>query len=98
MGVSRAISTLGPVLDTAKVINLDNVGTNPMHEKNLNVVKNLSRKKRYRFSKILKDITRNRNLGINIVGNLLPKKARKSTAKEANGDRKEKETQIAWVN
>ncbi|XP_044265151.1 putative ammonium transporter 2 isoform X2 [Tribolium madens] len=104
VGVSRAISVLGPVLDSEDVRRIDNIGMNPMHERNINLVKNLSRKKRYKFSKILRDITRNRNLGINLAKNLLPKKARKKSApKETDlGDRSDNPgpgpSQMAWIN
>ncbi|KAH0814991.1 hypothetical protein GEV33_007801 [Tenebrio molitor] len=109
VGVSRAISVLGPVLDPSDVQGLDNVGTNPMHEKNLNHVKNLSRKKRYKFSRILRDVTRNRNLGINIAQNLFPKRAKRKSAprQDTSGGKGGAAaavgdvgapTHIAWVN
>lgn len=61
---------------------MDNVGLNPMHEKKLNLVKFLSRKKRYTLSKILRDLTKNRNLGINVPKNLFPKKNTKPGAEK----------------
>lgn len=39
---------------------------NPGHDKHLKMVRNLASKKRYRLSKILKIITRNQNLGLNL--------------------------------
>lgn len=102
VGVSRAISVLGPVLDSDDVRRIDNIGVNPMHEKNINLVKNLARKKRYKFSRILRDITRNRNLGINLAQNLFPKKAKKKSApKPQTNVSQEQESappQMAWVN
>ncbi|RZC33607.1 ammonium transporter 3 [Asbolus verrucosus] len=86
VGVSRAISVLGPVLDPKDIENLDNVGMNPMHERNLNLVKNLSRKKRYKLSRILRDVTKNRNLGINLARNLFPKKKSKKEGAAARKD------------
>lgn len=102
--MSRAISAFKPVLDTRKVQGLDNIGMNPMHEKKLNLVKFLSRKKRYSLSRILRDLTKNRNLGINVPKNLFPKKKKNSeTGKSENvSSERMDDTSIpprmAWIN
>lgn len=72
VGVSRALSALRPMVDTTEIENIINIGLNPGHDVNLNTLKNLNRRKRYKFSKILKDLTRNRNFGINVAKNLFP--------------------------
>lgn len=73
------------MLDTSEVENIIGIGLNPGHDINLNTLKNLNRKKRYKFSKVLKDFTRNRNFGINVARNLFPSngmKRKKISAKE----------------
>lgn len=60
------------MLDTTDVENIISIGLNPGHDINLNTLKNLNRRKRYKFSKVLKDLTRNRNFGINVAKNLFP--------------------------
>ncbi|XP_056643940.1 putative ammonium transporter 2 [Diorhabda sublineata] len=74
IGVSRAISAFRSILDTSEIDQLKTVGTNPEHHNHVNTVKNLIQKKRYRLSKVLTDITENRNMGINISKKLFSKK------------------------
>lgn len=82
VGVSRALSALRPGLDMTEVDKIVQVGLNPGHDYNLDVMKDMNIKRRYKFSKVLKDLTRNRNFGINIAKNLFPnKKDRIKTAK-----------------
>nr|XP_023030427.1 putative ammonium transporter 3 isoform X1 [Leptinotarsa decemlineata]XP_023030428.1 putative ammonium transporter 3 isoform X1 [Leptinotarsa decemlineata] len=73
VGVSRALSAFRPVLDTTDVEQLNNVGLNPGHDKHLEMVKTMAKKKRYTLSKILRQVTKNKNLGINVAKNLFPK-------------------------
>lgn len=89
---------------------LDDIGRNPGHAKNLAIVKNMVRKKRYNLSKIMKDITKNRNMGINVARKLFPKNRRKmqsdnkAQAEMMNGKVEEnyftrtKTPQMAWIN
>lgn len=77
VGVSRAISALRPCIDTNTVEDIINVGLNPAHNFNLNMMKELQRRKKYRFSKVLMDMTKNRNFGINKHWNLFPHKGKK---------------------
>ncbi|KAG5897809.1 hypothetical protein JTB14_011809 [Gonioctena quinquepunctata] len=73
VGVSRALSAFRPVLDTSDVEHLKDVGMNPGHDKHLDMVESMAKKRRYKLSKILRDVTKNRNFGINIAKNLFPK-------------------------
>lgn len=87
--MSRALSALRPCLDTTDVENIIHIGLNPGHDTNLNTLKTLNRKKRYKFSKILKDITKNRNFGINVARNLFPSnkiKKKKTTSQQVNNN------------
>ncbi|KAJ8957985.1 hypothetical protein NQ318_001986 [Aromia moschata] len=85
VGVSRALSAFRPVLDTTSVEQLKDVGLNPGHDKHLDMVKTLAKKRRYKLSKILRDITRNNNLGINLAKNLVRKaKKKENQTKEAS--------------
>ncbi|CAH1164026.1 unnamed protein product [Phaedon cochleariae] len=74
VGVSRAVSAFRTVLDTTEIEKLKTVGLNPGHDKSLNMVDHLAKRKKYKLSRILRDITKNRNLGINISKNLIPRK------------------------
>ncbi|XP_017786969.1 PREDICTED: putative ammonium transporter 2 [Nicrophorus vespilloides] len=74
VGVSRALSALRPVLDTSSVENIIAVGLNPGHDINLKSLKNMTNKKKYKLSKMLRDITKNRNFGINVARQLFPNK------------------------
>lgn len=85
VGVSRAVSVLRPILNSEYIENLDNVGTNPGHLSNLDIVKQMARKRKCSFIRAFKRITRNRNLGINIGHKLMPRKlkgSRKSKKKD----------------
>ncbi|XP_022902859.1 putative ammonium transporter 2 [Onthophagus taurus] len=90
VGVSRALSALRPCLDMNNVEDLINVGLNPGHDVNLNIMKSLSRKRRYKLSKIFTDITGKRNFGINSRWNLIPngKKIRDKILKRTNNKKK----------
>lgn len=105
--MSGALSALRPVIDTSEIENLDEVGKNPGHAKNLVIFKNMARKKRYKLSKILKDLTRNRNMGINVATKLFPKgknkrqsgtNGRTGTAQTKSEDNSRKPSQMAWIN
>lgn len=72
------------MLDTTDVENIISIGLNPGHDMNLNTLKNLNRRKRYKFSKVLKDLTRNRNFGINVAKNLFPTRKLKKNPNDTN--------------
>lgn len=74
MGLSRAVSILRPILTSEYRDSLENVGVNPGHLKNLDVVSQMARKREYSFIKALRGITRNKNFGINFSYKLFPKK------------------------
>ncbi|KAL3286600.1 hypothetical protein HHI36_001100 [Cryptolaemus montrouzieri] len=74
VGVSRALSALRSVYDTSEIEKLKGIGYNPGHDLNVDVVKNLAQKKKYRLSKILRDITKNRKMGWNTPKTLMPKR------------------------
>ncbi|XP_019873312.2 putative ammonium transporter 2 [Aethina tumida] len=104
VGVSRALSALRPVLDTSTVEKLQNVGQNPEHSRYLTLVKSMTNRK-YKLSKILKHITRNKNMGVNLARNLFPKDRKKKnktrvsstiSVNDANGDNL-KPPQVAWA-
>lgn len=78
VGVSRAVSVLRPILNAEYIENLDNVGVNPGHLKNLDIVNQMAHKRKCSFIRALKGITRNKNLGINISRKLLPRKLKGS--------------------
>lgn len=61
------------MIDTTSVDKLNNIGSNPGHDKHLDLVSILAKKRRYKLSRILRNITRNKNLGISRVKNLFPK-------------------------
>ncbi|CAH1111858.1 unnamed protein product [Psylliodes chrysocephalus] len=108
VGVSRAVSAFRTVLDTKQIDGLNTVGVNPEHHKHVDAVKTLARMKRYRLSRILKDITKNRNFGINVAKKLIPKRNYRdrqnprhmvatmtaTISQEENGLK----SQMAWVN
>ncbi|CAG9861389.1 unnamed protein product [Phyllotreta striolata] len=107
VGVSRAVSAFRPVFDTNDIDELNTAGMNPEHHKHLDRVKNLASKKRYRLSKILRDITANRKFGINVAKRLIPKKrgrdkqigrqiAATMTATVAHADQGSK-AHLAWI-
>lgn len=73
MGVSRALSAFRALMDTTSAEDLNEVGCNPGHDQHLNMVNMLANKRRYKLSRVLKNITRSKNLGINRVKNLFPK-------------------------
>lgn len=73
VGVSRALSAFRTLMDTSNVEQLNEIGCNPGHIKNLDTVSILAKEKSYKLSKILRKITRNKNLGINRGKNLCPK-------------------------
>lgn len=102
--MSRALSALRPVLDTSTVEKLQNVGQNPEHSRYLTLVKSMTNRK-YKLSKILKHITRNKNMGVNLAKNLFPKDRKKKnktrvssiiSVNDANGDNL-KPPQVAWT-
>uniref|UniRef100_A0A6P7FBL8 Ammonium transporter n=2 Tax=Diabrotica virgifera virgifera TaxID=50390 RepID=A0A6P7FBL8_DIAVI len=101
VGVSRAVSAFRPVFDTNDIDQLNTVGMNPEHHKHVDAVKNMARKKRYRLSKILRDITKNRNMGINVARKLFPKKSHGTkqpmTASVVHNGTEVKSSQLAWV-
>lgn len=72
--MSGALSALRPIIDTDDCEHLNDIGRNPMHDKSLDLLKKLSRRKRYRFSKMWRDVTKKRYLGINMARKLFPKK------------------------
>lgn len=106
--MSRAVSAFRTVLDTKQIDGLNTVGVNPEHHKHVDAVKTLARMKRYRLSRILKDITKNRNFGINVAKKLIPKRNYRdrqnprhmvatmtaTISQEENGLK----SQMAWVN
>lgn len=109
--MSRALSALRPVLDTTEVENIIDIGLNPGHDINLTALKDLHRKKQYKLSKVLKDLTRNRNFGINVAKNLFPsnkvKRNKRSGKDEQNKIRATIEKKpsllepipnLAWIN
>ncbi|KAJ8928851.1 hypothetical protein NQ314_018527 [Rhamnusium bicolor] len=111
VGVTRALSAFRPVLDTSNVDCLKDVGLNPGHDKHLDMVKILARKKKYKLSKILRDITKNNNLGISMVRNLIPKKKTSGLSSKSKvekfktkfrsssiGTENIKTSNIAWIN
>lgn len=111
MGVSRALSAFRALIDTTNVEYLNDVGCNPGHNKHLDMVSVLGKKRRYKLSRVLRRITRNKNLGINRVKNLFPKKKTVSlispgpkTPVAENGSKFTPfpengiETTLAWVN
>ncbi|KAF5290991.1 hypothetical protein FQA39_LY14522 [Lamprigera yunnana] len=87
VGVSRAVSAFRPCLDTSEVENIISVGVNPGHDTNVGVIQSLSHKKKYKLSRILRDVTRNRNFGINVARKIFPKKKRERrlSVKEQTG-------------
>ncbi|XP_072380960.1 putative ammonium transporter 2 [Diabrotica undecimpunctata] len=102
VGVSRAVSAFRPVLDTNDIDQLNTVGMNPEHHKHVDAVKTMARKKRYRLSKILRDITKDRNMGINVAKKLFPKKnspgaKQPTTATVVQNGTEVKSSQLAWV-
>lgn len=68
------MSALRDMIDTSDVENIVGVGLNPGHDVNLVKLKNLSNRRRYKFSRMLQNITKNRNFGINTARKLFPKK------------------------
>lgn len=62
----------------------ENVGLNPGHIKNLDIVSQMARKRKWSFIKAFKGITKNKNLGINIVHKLLPRKLRENRKSKGN--------------
>ncbi|KAJ8971029.1 hypothetical protein NQ317_013962 [Molorchus minor] len=80
LGISRALSAFRPVLGTSDIDHLNEVGSNPGHNKHLDTVKSF-KKRQYNIYKILKEITKDKNLGINFSKNLLPKKKIKPNTK-----------------
>ncbi|CAH0556609.1 unnamed protein product [Brassicogethes aeneus] len=105
VGISRAISAFRPVLDTSNVDKINNIGLNPGHNKSLNIIKIMARRK-YKLSSILRDITQHRNMGVNLPKNLFPKiKKKKPTVVRpaqhnvhVDGEDGTKGAPIAWVN
>lgn len=61
-------------MDTTSVEQLNDIGSNPGHDKHLDIVNSLSKKRSYKLSRVLRNITKNKNLGINRVRNLYPKR------------------------
>lgn len=55
---------------------------NPGHDINLENIHQMARKKKSYFVKALKDITRNRNLGVNLAKNIFPEKLRRPSKKK----------------
>lgn len=60
-------------MDTTSAEQLSAIGSNPGHIKHLDTVSILAKKRYYKLSRVLRCITRNKNLGINRVKNLYPK-------------------------
>lgn len=102
------MSALRPILNSASIENVENIGVNPGHLKNLDVVKQMARKRKYSFIRALKKITKNKNMGINFASKLFPRKLKTSRKtkclKRAIGNtvmtsaKSEKSTVFAWVN
>ncbi|XP_044746207.1 putative ammonium transporter 2 [Coccinella septempunctata] len=85
VGVSRALSALRSVYDTSEIEKLNGIGYNPGHEKNLEMVKKLAKTKKYRLSKILNDLTRNKKLGCNSPKSLIPRGRFRKKMNVSNG-------------
>lgn len=114
VGLTRAVSALRPALNTAesKIENITNIGVNPGHDSHLEDIHHMTRKRKSYFVKALKDLTRNRNLGVNVAKNIFPQKLRQINKKKINknvenaGDAKRqinigetgKLPAMAWVN
>ncbi|KAK4884898.1 hypothetical protein RN001_001169 [Aquatica leii] len=74
VGVSRAVSAFRPCLDTTEIDKVPSVGLNPAHEAKVNYIQKMNLRKKYKLSRILKDITKNRSFGINVAKKLFPSK------------------------
>lgn len=109
VGVTRAVSVLRPILNSEYTENIENVGVNPGHENNLNIVNEMAPKRKYSFIKALRAITRKRNLGINLSNKLLPKEGKKSKSNSKPKNMAENKSRfssgasnkvpvLAWVN
>ncbi|KAK9743873.1 Ammonium Transporter Family [Popillia japonica] len=59
VGISRAVSAFRTCIDINGLEDLINVGLNPAHTFNINMMKNIQKRRKYKFSKILMDMTRN---------------------------------------
>lgn len=79
------MSALRSVYDTSEIEKLEGVGYNPGHDMSLERVKKLASNKKYRLSKILKDLTKNRKLGCNSPKSLIPKRRFKKKMNVTNG-------------
>lgn len=82
--MSRAISAFKPCLDISDMEQYSSIGLNPGHDAKINTIQDMNRKQKYKLSKILKDITKNRNFGINVARRLFP-------TKKSNKNKQEKQ-------
>ncbi|KAF2900319.1 hypothetical protein ILUMI_05865 [Ignelater luminosus] len=72
--LTEHLSAFRPCLDTSEVENMANVGSNPAHDSKIHIIQEMNRKQKHKLSRILKDITKNRNFGINVARKLFPAK------------------------
>ncbi|VEN55967.1 unnamed protein product [Callosobruchus maculatus] len=78
VGVSRAVSALTSAIDTSEISRLHNIGLNPAHNKQIQMIGDMKNKKRLRLPAIFKEIIRNRDLGINNAKKLIPRRKKKA--------------------
>ncbi|KAK9884064.1 hypothetical protein WA026_005001 [Henosepilachna vigintioctopunctata] len=97
VGVSRALSALRSVYDTSEIEKLEGVGYNPGHDLNLDIVKNLTTKKKYRLSQVLRIITKNRKMGCNSPRSLIRSRKFKSKMNCSKAGDKKNGTQVNGI-
>uniref|UniRef100_A0A1Y1KLR8 Ammonium transporter n=1 Tax=Photinus pyralis TaxID=7054 RepID=A0A1Y1KLR8_PHOPY len=87
VGVSRAVSAFKPCIDTTDIDHVPSVGLNPGHDAKVEIIQGMSRKRRPKLSRILRNVTNRENFGINVARKLFPPKKlqRKISIRERSG-------------